>query len=171
MEAIMQIIVRREQNEEAFAERLNATMTVFRVSGATQIRFLQLGDGSVLVIAYREATAREVAEAEKGREGDGSSDNPFYAAVELPATAELLFDIVKRTRRIRGEEVERVALVTTVQTAKRWSPATVRLVLDEVEGFLFRLLRSGGFDRALGDTVRLVGVVEGLRMVGPAARG
>lgn len=169
MEAIMQVIVKRENNDVAFAERLHATMTAFQVSGATGIRFLQLGDGSVLVMGQREATGRDVADAEKA--GDGSSDNPFSAAVKQPLTAELLFRIIKNTLGMQGQDVERVSLVTAVRMARGWSPATVRLVLNDVEGFLARVLKASGFDQALDNAGRLHGAVEGLRLAGPAAPG
>lgn len=167
MQTVMQMIVRPTDGPEAFAHQLSATLRAFKVSGAKRIQVLQLGDGSVAVIAFRTATADELADA-NDPDDDGPPYQPLLELVREPVSASLVLDLVLLARNVGVAAAEQSAIELTVECSKHWAPAMVRIVYDDIEGIVRNSIGKAGTERVASDTVRvLVAALAGLHLLRP----
>jgi len=171
MEAVMQMVVRPEADQGAFATRLDATIQAFRLTGATRIEVIQLGRGRVLVMAYRPAISREVREADdgSGEEAGEASSEPLARYFDDGSALWLVLAVVGRADGLLVEHAEKHDTALAVARGQAWSPVKVRFVEDEVASFVRMLASPKGCDSSAFPPFRVIAAaLEGLRMLHPA---
>ena len=160
MHSVMQLIVRRDSDMTAFAARIGFAMDAFRASGATEVRVMQLGDGSVVVLG-RKPGAGEVLAEEDGEEDDAMEDG---------LAAHFMACVMHHAGRAPTGDAEVVAMRVAVEMGGSLGKEHLQRVCASLERFALFVLERGGTDTPVPRVGRCVlAAIEGIRLLGPRA--
>jgi hypothetical protein len=160
MHSVMQLIVRRDSDMAGFAARIGFATDAFRASGATEVRVMQLGDGSVVVLGKKPG-AGEVLGEEEGEE-DGEMEDGL--------AAHFMACVMHHAGRAPAGDDEVVAMRVAVEMGGSLGKEHLQQVCASLERFALFALERGGTDAPVSRVGRCVlAAIEGIRLLRPRA--
>ncbi len=161
MHSVMQLIVRRDSDMAGFAARIGFAMHAFRASGATEVRVMQLGDGSVVVLGRKPGAGEVLLDEDEG-DDDGEMEDGL--------AGHFMACVMHHAGRAPTGDAEVVAMRVAVEMGGSLGKEHLQQVCASLERFALFVLERGGADAPVPRVARCVlAAIEGIRLLGPRA--